>query len=623
MPSRLHRRGLALVLLGLAGLAVSALAVVTVTVTAPPADAAGAPVVPQRLVDTRSGSGARPGPLAPGEVLTVPVAGRAGVPAGATGVALNVTVTEATAAGYLTAYPCGGTVPPTSSVNVGAGGTAAATVIVGIGSGGAVCLRASMRTQVVVDLSTALDPGGPFVPLSAPARLVDTRPGLGAPARPVAPGEVVRVPVAGRPGVPAGATAAVLTLTATEPAGAGFVAAFPCGQSPPATSNVNVVAGLTVANAVVVGLGAGGAVCVLASTPTHLVVDLTGTMSSAGFAAVAPARLLDTRVGIGAAPGRRGWRTGRRTELMVAGAGGLPGGAGRAVLNLTVTEPDDSGYVAAWPCDQRYPGTSAVNFEPGQTVANLAVVPAGNDGRVCLFVYTAHGGTAHVIADATGWIPGPQAPPAGRFGWIGLGGTLPSAVACAADVRPAPERVRANAAANATTGASHVIANQPPLLATATGDFTGTTDEIIQWAACKWGYDEDVLRAQVYEESAWRMDAVGDMTTTAAYCSPDKRGTSPCPQAVGLLQVWYRYHAEAWPDYARSTAYQLDLVLAEWRSCVQGDLTYLAPQGYRAGDLWGCVGRYNSGEWHDARGDGYVSRVQATLAAQRWMALTG
>ena len=42
------------------------------------------------------------------------------------------------------------------------------------------------------------------------------------------------------------------------------------------------------------------------------------------------------------------------------------------------------------------------------------------------------------------------------------------------------------------------------------GDFAGTTDEIIQWAACKWGIDEDIVRAQVIKESYWYMSAIGD-----------------------------------------------------------------------------------------------------------------
>ena len=38
-----------------------------------------------------------------------------------------------------------------------------------------------------------------------------------------------------------------------------------------------------------------------------------------------------------------------------------------------------------------------------------------------------------------------------------------------------------------------------------TGNFTGTTAEIIQWAACKWGIDEDTMRAAAVQESYWHM----------------------------------------------------------------------------------------------------------------------
>ncbi len=46
-----------------------------------------------------------------------------------------------------------------------------------------------------------------------------------------------------------------------------------------------------------------------------------------------------------------------------------------------------------------------------------------------------------------------------------------------------------------------------------TGDFTGTTDEIIQWAACKWGLDEDLARAQTSVESGWNQRIMGDFTS--------------------------------------------------------------------------------------------------------------
>ena len=39
------------------------------------------------------------------------------------------------------------------------------------------------------------------------------------------------------------------------------------------------------------------------------------------------------------------------------------------------------------------------------------------------------------------------------------------------------------------------------------GNFTGTTDEILQWGACKWGFDEDLVRAIAATETWWKQPA--------------------------------------------------------------------------------------------------------------------
>ena len=53
-----------------------------------------------------------------------------------------------------------------------------------------------------------------------------------------------------------------------------------------------------------------------------------------------------------------------------------------------------------------------------------------------------------------------------------------------------------------------------------TGNFTGTTDEIIQWTACKWGIDEDVVRAQAAKETYWFQKNVGDFSADPTRCVP-------------------------------------------------------------------------------------------------------
>jgi len=123
-----------------------------------------------------------------------------------------------------------------------------------------------------------------------------------------------------------------------------------------------------------------------------------------------------------------------------------------------------------------------------------------------------------------------------------------------------------------------------------TGHFAGTTDEIIQWASCKWGYPTDIARAQVVEESDWNQANVGD------------EGAS-----FGLLQVKSTVWTGTYPWSALSTAYNADWAMGVWRACYEG-LMYYGPES--RGDLWGCVGAWYSGDWHDSGAERYIHRVR-------------
>jgi hypothetical protein len=79
----------------------------------------------------------------------------------------------------------------------------------------------------------------------------------------------------GRAGIPEGATAAVVNLTAVSPAADGFLTAFPCGSEPPGTSSVNYLAGEIVANLALVPLAPDGSICVYSYAATDVVVDVT------------------------------------------------------------------------------------------------------------------------------------------------------------------------------------------------------------------------------------------------------------------------------------------------------------------------------------------------------------
>lgn len=379
---------------------------------APPGASRLVPLPPTRLVDTRVGLGAPAARLRAGGTLTVPVAGTAGVPAGATAVVLNATVTETGGPGYLTLWPSGAARPTVSNVNApGPDATVANLAVVALGEGGAVDLYAFAPMHVVLDVAGWFEAApagaaaGRFVPLT-PARLLDTRTGTGAPARRPASGATTRLTVTGRGGVPAGAAAVALTLTATDATGPGFVTAWPGDRERPLASNLNLpAAGATVANAVVVPVGTDGTVGLYTQRAAELVVDVVGWFTgpdapSSGdglFVPVTPRRAVDTRLTADRLDGR--YRRDLRLDLGAAAAG--------VVANLTVTETAAPLYLTAYPGRTVRPLASNVNADaPGATRANLAVVPLTAGNRASLYPSE----STDLVVDVAGWFTGAPLP---------------------------------------------------------------------------------------------------------------------------------------------------------------------------------------------------------------------
>ena len=121
--------------------------------------------------------------------------------------------------------------------------------------------------------------------------------------------------------------------------------------------------------------------------------------SAASYRAVQPQRLLDTRIGLGAP--QRALRTGETIRLRIGGRNAVTNSATTVVANLTATEPFASGWITAWPCGQPRPNASSLNFEIGQTVANLVAVGLGTDGELCLYGSS----STHLIVDLSGFQP--------------------------------------------------------------------------------------------------------------------------------------------------------------------------------------------------------------------------
>ncbi len=139
------------------------------------------------------------------------------------------------------------------------------------------------------------------------------------------------------------------------------------------------------------------------STTTTTTTVPASVPNTAGINPVGPVRLMDSRgaLGVGVSGVVAGERlaAGGVLELDVAASGVVPGsGVGAVSLNVTVTEPLAAGFVTVFPCG-RVPGSSSVNFGPGQTVANAVVSPVSRDGKVCVFALS----DVHVIVDINAW----------------------------------------------------------------------------------------------------------------------------------------------------------------------------------------------------------------------------
>jgi subtilisin family serine protease len=369
-----------------------------------PAPAAYTAVTPVRLTDTRSSGG----PLGSGGSRNLTVAGvTPGAPAGATAVVLNVTVTNTTAASYLTVYPAGATQPLASNLNWVAGKTVPNLVEVPVGSGGAITIyNAFGSSDVVVDLegyyAAPSGTAGGEVALT-PARIADTRAGSGEPnaGSTLAPGSSIDVQVTGAGGVPtSGVSGAILNVTVTNTTASSFLSVWPSGQGRPLASNLNWVAGQTVPNRVFVPVSATGRISVYnQSGSADVVVDVSGYFTDATatgklFTPASPLRLIDTR-STGQTLGPAGTFT-----LQVGGLSGVPSGASAVILNVTVTNTTAPSFLTVYPSTGARPPSSDLNWVGGQTVPNLVVVTLGTTGAVTF--YNAAGST-DVVVDLAGW----------------------------------------------------------------------------------------------------------------------------------------------------------------------------------------------------------------------------
>ena len=292
-------------------------------------------------------------------------------------------------------------------------------------------------------------------------------------------------------------------------------------------------------------------------------------------------------------------------------------------------------------------GNKIASSPPYTIPWNTSTLPSGSH-TIEVDAFDGHGKTIGV-AKVTVAVANPS-PPASSvyFGTLAPHASLPSESQCAELVTPSAWEPRPeNAVANHTVPTAQELASfyaaplnfisGPPAsdFQAVDGNYTGTTDMILRWAACKWGMDENQLRAQAYDESWWSAYTTGDLRTDQSQCQAGNwNGWQPqgyCYQSYGLLQMKMASY-NAWPMAWDYTAFNADFRGAYWRACMNGDVAYYyddVPQTgyptYPNGSVdqmaWGCIGSWYSGSWYDAGAISYIGDIQAINAAKPWLTL--
>jgi len=374
------------------------------------------PITPTRICDTRPGNPSNlSGPYAqcngntlqPDVPETIQVTGLGGIPSGATAVVVNATVTDAQSPGHLMLYPAGGTPPMASNLNWVAGQTVANEATVELSASGQMSMVSNTTTDVIMDVEGYYSSSGAGTESVVSARICDTRPGnpsnLSGPnaqcnGHPLQPGVPLTIQAIYIGGVDPDATAVIVNVTVTDTQSPGYLTLYPAGGTPPMASNLNWVAGQTVANEATVELGTApdgryGFLSIVSNAPTDVIVDVQGFYVPGGdaFYPVTPARIVDTRAGnpsnlSGPALQYVGHPVQPGVPYNVSLAGIIPTSAEGVVLNVMVPPAlGGPGYMTVYPSGLSMLMASNLNGVPNETVANAVVVNGGQSQEVAFY----------------------------------------------------------------------------------------------------------------------------------------------------------------------------------------------------------------------------------------------
>ena len=406
-------------------------------------------VAPCRVVDTRVVGGA----LVAGGSRGFQIAGTGinlvaqgatfdgcGVPDSVGAAEISVTAVAPVGNGFLRVGPNDGTDPTATFLAYNSG--------VGITNTGTVPLDATNPldlfvknfvgvTQLVIDVQGYYRAGFGvgYVPLAAPCRVVDTRVVGGA----LAAGGSRAFQVAGSGksealaqggtltgcGIPAGVTAAEVTVTAISPSGSGFVRVTPNNGSNPTATFLSYSSGIGIANTGTVTLSAAGDGKDLLVRnfvgATQLVIDVQGYFSAVAgtrYQTVTPCRVVDTRNvgGVLASGVTRGFQVGgTRGGFKAQGATnpvgcGVPQRSAAVEASLTAVAPVANGFTRVFPAGATPPNATFLAYSTGRNITNTGTIGLSLSGLNDLNLKNFGSSTQYVL-DVLGYFEAPVAFP--------------------------------------------------------------------------------------------------------------------------------------------------------------------------------------------------------------------